>query len=120
MSSRKAFALDFDCCLYIAQLRFCFADHCLLIAADIPHWSTRLCRPDVLSILIAVYIQLRYAFALLITVDIEVRQICFCFADRGCYRPSRNGCVIQKCFRISIDAGDIQLRQKCFCFADCG
>ena len=44
----------------------------LLIAVDIPPRSTRLCRPDVLSLsfLIAVDIQLRYVFALLTKVDI--------------------------------------------------
>ena len=43
----------------------------LLIAVDTPRWSARPCRPAVLSL------------SIVIAVDIRLRQICFCFADRG-------------------------------------
>ena len=49
------------------------------LAVDIPPWSTRLHRPEVLSlkVLIAVHMQLYRAS------DIQLRQICSCYADRG-------------------------------------
>ena len=49
------------------------------LAVDLPHWSTRLCRPKVLSpsILLAVGVQLHR------TGDTQLHQICFSFADRG-------------------------------------
>ena len=43
----------------------------LLIAVDIPRWSTRPCRPAVLLL------------SIVIAVDTRLRQICFHFADRG-------------------------------------
>ena len=57
----------------------------LFIAVDIPRWSTRLYRPSVFTLKLDFCFFTTYivhAFALLIAVDIQLRQILFCFADQ--------------------------------------
>ena len=76
-------------------------DFALLIAVDTPPRSTRLCRPEVISLWF------------MIAVDTQLSRLM--------YRPGRHGCVVQKCFRFSfffaVDlqmyrAGDVQLHQR--------
>ena len=82
--------------------RYAFA---LLFAVEAPPRSTRLCRPEVLSL------------SFLIAADIQL--------SRSIYRPAvwrRNAFAI---FSMAVDiqlyrAGDIQLRRICSCFADSG
>ena len=84
----------------------------LLIAVDIPSWSTRSCRPTVLSLITA------------IAVDIQLHQICFRFADRGWYTAlviySCAVCAFVFWTRLIYRASDMQLLHICFCFADRG
>ena len=69
----------------------------MLIVVDLPLSSTRLHFLVVLSlqVLIAADIQLHHA------VDIHLRQICFCFADRGWYTAlldtAVSSCVASLC-----------------------
>ena len=57
----------------------------LLFAVETPPRSTRLCRPEVLSL----------SFTCKIAVDIQLSRLI--------YRPDRHGCVVQKCFRFNCD-----------------
>ena len=87
-------------CSYTTLVIYSYARYALalLIAVDTPLWSTRLGRPDGIrfSFLIAVDSGgARHYFALLIAVDIQLRQIRFCVADCGCFTAlAINSCAM--------------------------